>query len=82
MITLLKNLFVLGLGAIAVIYLLNPTAGIIEFLPDNIPFVGNLDEATAVLLLTNVLAYYGVDLTRIFAQTPRKDEEVIIQNKR
>ncbi|WP_412463047.1 hypothetical protein [Halobacteriovorax sp. RT-2-6] len=36
---------------ISVIYLLNPTAGIIEIIPDNIPYVGNLDEAGAVLLL-------------------------------
>lgn len=50
---LLKNVFVLGLGAVAVLYILNPTAGI-------------LDEAGAILLLTNVLAYYGIDLTRLF----------------
>ncbi len=32
----------------AVLYVLNPTAGIFEFLPDNLPVVGNLDEAAAV----------------------------------
>ena len=39
------------LAIIGVIYLLNPTAGILEFLPDNLPFVGNLDETVAVMLV-------------------------------
>jgi|GEM_PF-4601795 len=30
------------------VYLLNPTAGIFELLPDVLPGVGNLDEAAAV----------------------------------
>lgn len=39
------------MAAIGVIYLLNPTAGFFEFIPDNIPFVGNLDEGVAVMLI-------------------------------
>ncbi len=30
-------------------YLLNPTAGVFELIPDNLPYVGNLDEAAAVM---------------------------------
>ena len=37
------------------IYILNPTAGIIEFIPDNLPIVGNLDEGVAFLLV-----WYGL----------------------
>ncbi len=37
------------------IYLLNPTAGFIELLPDNLPIVGNLDEGAAMLLI-----WYGL----------------------
>ena len=33
------------------IYILNPTAGIIEFIPDNIPVIGNLDEGVAFMLV-------------------------------
>jgi uncharacterized membrane protein YkvA (DUF1232 family) len=65
-----KNVFVLGVGAMAVLYLVNPTAGIIELIPDNLPLIGNLDEAGATLLLMNVLAYFGADLTKIFNRTP------------
>ncbi|MAS35015.1 MAG: hypothetical protein CL610_13480 [Anaerolineaceae bacterium] len=61
----LQEMFVLGIAAVAVLYLINPTAGILEFIPDNLPLVGNLDEAGAVLILTNVLAYYGLDLNRL-----------------
>jgi Protein of unknown function (DUF1232) len=38
------------------IYLLNPTAGLFEFLPDNLPFVGNLDEGAASVLFLWALA--------------------------
>lgn len=39
------------LSVVGLVYLLNPTAGIIELIPDNFPLVGNLDEAAAGLLL-------------------------------
>ncbi len=32
------------------IYILNPTAGVWEIIPDNLPIVGNLDEAAMVTL--------------------------------
>jgi len=40
---------------IGVVYILNPTAGLIELIPDNLPFVGNLDEGVAFMLL-----WYGL----------------------
>jgi len=39
------------LSAVGLVYLLNPTAGLIELIPDNFPLVGNLDEAAAGLFL-------------------------------
>lgn len=38
-------------SAAAIIYIINPTFGVYEFLPDNMPIVGNLDEATATAIL-------------------------------
>ncbi len=32
-------------AVIAVLAVVNPSAGIIEAIPDNLPFIGNLDEA-------------------------------------
>jgi len=41
---------------ISAIYILNPTMGIIEVLPDNLPLVGNLDEAGATVLFMKAWA--------------------------
>ena len=43
------------LGVIGAIYLVYPSFSLLEFIPDVIPFVGNLDEAGAALLVANAL---------------------------
>jgi len=45
-----------------VVYMLNPTAGFIEFIPDNLPFVGNVDEGLIMILLLACLKYLGLDI--------------------
>ncbi len=71
MANIVKNMVVLGVGALGVVYLLNPTAGFLEFLPDNLPLIGNLDEGIAVTLVLGAARYYGVDIGNIFK---RNDE--------
>ncbi len=39
------------LAIFGLIYLLNPTFGVFEFIPDNLPIIGNLDESVAVMLV-------------------------------
>ncbi len=46
---------VLVLSAFGFLYILNPTFGLIEFIPDNLPIIGNLDEGVAFMLVM-----YGV----------------------
>ncbi len=46
------------LGAV---YVLNPTFGV-DLLPDNLPILGNLDEAAALLLVVGSLRYLGIRL--------------------
>lgn len=61
------NSFIAICGAIiGIIYILNPTAGVLELIPDNIPLIGNLDEAAAVVLILNCIRYFGVDVTNKF----------------
>ena len=35
-------------AALGLVYILNPTLGVLEFLPDNLPIVGNLDDMEVV----------------------------------
>ncbi|BCR04721.1 hypothetical protein DESUT3_17900 [Desulfuromonas versatilis] len=63
-----KTFIVLCLGLIALLYLLNIGVGVIELIPDNIPLLGNLDEAAAVALLLMCLRYFGLDLTNVFTK--------------
>ncbi len=65
----MKGIIVFCLGVIAVLYLLNIGVGVIELIPDNIPFVGNLDEGSAALLLLMCLRYFDLDLTKIFEKS-------------
>jgi hypothetical protein len=60
---LVQNFLAAALGLFSAIYLLNPGAGGVEFISDIFPIVGNLDEATAVLILIRCLAYFGLDLS-------------------
>jgi uncharacterized membrane protein YkvA (DUF1232 family) len=62
----MKKLFVGLAGMLAVLYLLNPTLGVFEFIPDNLPFVGNLDEATATMVLIAAMRYFGWDVGDLF----------------
>jgi len=59
-----KVLAVVGI-IIGAIYLLNPTAGLLELIPDVVPFVGNLDEAGATALVL-----WGIQALRQPSGTP------------
>ena len=78
----LRDLLVLCTGIVSALYLLNITAGFIEFIPDNAPIIGNLDEAAATALLINCLAYFGVDIGHFLrrkgdeAKTPPKTHDI------
>ncbi len=67
----MKKTAIFLLGLLLLIYLLNPTAGFFELIPDNIPLIGNLDEAAAVTLLLMCLRYFGYELPDIFNRNRR-----------
>jgi uncharacterized membrane protein YkvA (DUF1232 family) len=46
-----RRLIAFGAIALGIVYLINPTAGVFELIPDALPFVGNLDEAAATTLV-------------------------------
>ena len=69
----MKKILMLAVGLLSALYLLNPTAGVFEILPDNLPLVGNLDEAAAMTLLLICLRYFGIDLPIPFKSAAAKD---------
>lgn len=62
----LKTIVVILGGLLGVLYILNPTAGLIEIIPDNIPIIGNLDEAGAFFLILGCLRHFNIDPTSLF----------------
>lgn len=46
-----KTLAYVVLLLLGIIYIINPGAGIIEVIPDNLPIIGNLDEAGVASLM-------------------------------
>lgn len=70
--SLLKNLFVALTGVLSAVYLLNLGFGGVELIPDILPGIGNLDEATATVLLLNCLAYFGFDAGRLLKREPTR----------
>lgn len=69
---LVKEMMILGLAAAAAIYLIYPSLGVFELIPDAIPIIGSLDEASATIILVNTFRYYGLDLTRLFGKRSPK----------
>ena len=45
---------------LSTLYVLNPTAGVFELIPDVLPIVGNLDEAAAMFLLFGAMRFLGM----------------------
>ena len=49
-------------AVVSVFYLINPTAGIFELLPDNLPIVGNMDEVFFTGVLFASLTILGIEI--------------------
>jgi len=46
------------LAIIGIVYILNPTFGLLELIPDNLPIIGNLDDGVAVMfILTGIVEF-------------------------
>jgi uncharacterized membrane protein YkvA (DUF1232 family) len=73
----MKGIIVSLIAAFCVVYLLNPTMGVIELIPDNFPIIGNLDEATATAVLIACARYFGFDLSKFFGRKEEEQNEVV-----
>lgn len=70
--TYFRMLLVWVIGMASMLYLLNPRGGYPELLPDGVPWVGNLDELVAALLLFSAIRHFGIDPLKFF---PGSDDE-------
>ena len=59
-------------AAFSSVWLLNLQMGVFFEIPDNLPIVGNLDEAFFTALLLACLSYLGVELP-FLRRLPRRD---------
>ena len=71
----MRAIIVVLVGIVSFIYLVNPTSGLVELIPDFIPVVGNLDEAGAMALLVAVLGYFGFDISNLFKKKDKKNDK-------
>lgn len=62
--------------AVSLLWLLNLSAGLIE-IPDNLPFVGNIDEAFAAWTIIACLRYLGIDIFRFLPMGNRSQNNPI-----
>lgn len=72
---IIKEMFIISLGVGSVIYLMAPS-----LLPDVLPVVGALDEVTATIILTNVLAYYGINLGDFMRPGAQRQRQIEAQS--
>ncbi len=61
----IRHSIVFCIGIFCAAYIINLGFGIVEFIPDNVPIIGNLDEAAATLILINCMAYFGLDIRSV-----------------
>ena len=67
------------LAFIGVLYMLNPTLGIIELIPDTFPIIGNIDEGVAFMLILAGLVELieGSKLRKVKKQAEKQASEPI-----
>ena len=70
----MKSFLVAIAALLSALYLINPGAGILEFIPDNLPIIGNIDEAAAVTILLACARYFGMDLSKFFGSKAKEDK--------
>lgn len=71
----MKRILIILSGLLALVYILNPTAGFFEFIPDNIPGVGNLDEGMAAYIIISVISYLTGKDFGLFGAKKKEEEQ-------
>jgi uncharacterized membrane protein YkvA (DUF1232 family) len=54
-----------------IVYLINPTLGVFELIPDNLPVVGNIDEVFVAGLLLSLINFLRTGEFRLINQNKK-----------
>lgn len=54
-----------------IVYLINPTLGVFELIPDNLPIVGNIDEVFVAGLLLSLINFLRTGEFRLINQNKK-----------
>jgi len=63
---IIKTILIVFIGIISFMIIFKIGQEYIEFIPDGLPWIGNLDEAAAGALFLKCLQYLGLDLVNLF----------------
>ena len=66
MVKVIKMILIIFIGIIAFMTVFKIGVEQLAFIPDGLPYIGNLDEAAAGVLLLKCLQYLGIDLVNLF----------------
>jgi uncharacterized membrane protein YkvA (DUF1232 family) len=55
-----------------IVYLINPTLGVFELIPDNLPIVGNIDEVFVAGLLLSLINFLRTGEFRLINQNKKR----------
>jgi len=64
----MKKAFIIFCSILSIIYLINPSAGLLELIPDNLPIVGNVDETLAAYVLFSAIQFFRGKEIGLFKQ--------------
>lgn len=64
----IKDFLVFFVGFLGLLYSLNFSIGIFEFLPDTLPLIGHIDEAVALFLVYSACEYFNLNIKFFFVR--------------
>lgn len=73
----MKSLLVAIAAFLSALYLVYPSLGIFELIPDALPFVGSIDEAAAMTILLACARYFGFDFSKFFGSKSKDKEDIV-----
>ena len=69
--TYMKKALSILLIIACIVYLINPTLGVFELIPDNLPIVGNIDEVFVAGLLLSLINFLRTGEFRLIHQNKK-----------